>query len=235
VLLTLCVLFLAGVGTAAASGLGKPESPPGQGACEHGNSGKPCRDDPQPEHGRECEHHGNLGGVNEDHCGGAAAPEPPPTTVAPPPPPTTTTTTVVTTPSAPVNPQAPVTPAQTSPPSTTPKQEPKHEEPKEERAPSSTPPKATSAKTDDAPKQPAKQATPEPKQDVKAAVAPAAEKKEAVDGCAPPRVLAVAPETAGQLPFTGLPLWVYVLGGLTALVAGLGLRRLARARRVSAQ
>jgi hypothetical protein len=223
-MLTLCILFVAGVGTAAASGNGKPGSPPGQGECEHGNSGKPCRDDPQPEHGRDCEHHGNQGGVNEDHCGGAPAPEPPTTTVTTPPTTTTTTTTVVTTPSAP---PTPTTPAQTSPPSTTPKQE-----PKEERTPTSTPPKAT---TEDAPKQPVKQATAEPKQDAKVAVAPAAEKTEAVPACIPPRALAAAPKTAGQLPFTGLPLRVYILAGLGALVVGVGLRRLARPRPVSAQ
>jgi hypothetical protein len=231
IMLTLCIPFVAGVGTAAASGNGKPGSPPGQGECEHGNSGKPCRDDPQPEHGRDCEHHGNQGGVNEDHCGGVPAPEPPTTTVIPPPT-TTTTTTVVTTTSAP---PTPVTPLHTSPSSTTPKQEPKPEEPKEERAPTSTPPKATTAKTADAPKQPGTQATAEPKQDAKAAVAPAAEKSEAVPACLPPCALAAAPKTAGQLPFTGLPLWVYVLAGLGALVAGIGVRRLARARRLSAQ
>jgi hypothetical protein len=227
-MLTLCALSAAGVSTAAASGNGKPGSPPGQGECAHGNSGKPCRDDPQPEHGRDCEHHGNQGGVNEDHCGPAPAP---PTTVTPPPT-TTTTTTVVTTTSTP---PVPTTPVHTPPPSKTPKQEPKQEEPKEERAPTSTPPKVTTAKTEDAPKQPAKQATAEPKQDAKAAVAPAAQKSEAVPACAPPRALAAAPKTAGQLPFTGLPLWVYALAGLGALVVGAGLRRLARARRVSAQ
>lgn len=234
-MLTLCILFVAGVGTAAASGNGKPVSPPGQGECEHGNSGKPCRDDPQPELGRDCEHHGNQGGVNEDHCGGAPAPEPPTAAVTTPPTTTTTTTTtVVTTSSAPPVPTTPTTPAQTSPPSTIPKQEPNQEEPKEERAPTSTPPKAT-GKTEDAPKQPAKQATAESKQDEESAVAPAADKSEAVPACLPPRALAAAPKTASQLPFTGLPLWVYVLAGLGALVVGIGLRRLARARQLSAQ
>jgi hypothetical protein len=231
VLLTLCVLFAAGVGTAAASGNGngnangngKPGSPPGQGECEHGNSGKPCRDDPQPEHGKDCEAHGNQGGVNEDHCGGVTAPEPPPltTTVTTM---TTTTTTTTTTTSAPSSPPPPTTTAQTSPPSEPKRDE--HEEPDEERAPSTTPPKATTPKTNDAPKQ-AKQETAEPKQGVKAAATPGTEKSEA--GCAPPRVLAVAPKTAeGRLPFTGLPLWVFVLGGLAALLAGGGVRRLAR-------
>lgn len=35
--------------------------------CDHGATGKPCRPDPS-EHGKDCEVHGNHGGVNEDHC-----------------------------------------------------------------------------------------------------------------------------------------------------------------------
>ena len=235
-MLTLGVIFVAGVGTAAA-GNGKPETPPGQGECEHGNSGKPCRDDPQPEHGRDCEQHGNQGGVNEDHCGATTAPEPPATTVTPPPA-TTTTTNTVTTPSAPVSQPAPVTPV---PAPTPPKHEPpKQDEPNEERASTATPPRDTPGTVEDAPKQSTAKAAAEPKQaepklEAEAVVPPAEVKSEAVEGCAPPRVLAAAPKTAGTLPFTGLPLWAYALGGLGALVAGLGLRRLARARQLRAQ
>lgn len=36
--------------------------------CTHGASGKPCRPDPQPSKGKDCQSHGNWGGVNEDHC-----------------------------------------------------------------------------------------------------------------------------------------------------------------------
>ena len=228
VLLTLFVVFAAGVGTAAASGNGTPGSPPGRGECEHGNSGNPCRDDPQPERGKDCELHGNQGGVNEDHCGGVTAPEPPPptTTVSAPPPPTTTvtttttTTTTQTTTSAPSNPPPP--PTTTSPPAT-PGHDPEQEEPNEEPAPSSTPPKATTPKATGATK--VDQETVEPKQGVKAASSSGATESET--GCAPSCVLAVAPKTAeGSLPFTGLPLWVFVLGGLAALLAGLAVRRL---------
>ena len=61
-----------GLGTAAAfaASSDKPPLPPGQDECEHGNSQKPCKDDPQPDHGGDCEEHGNQGGVNEDHCKG---------------------------------------------------------------------------------------------------------------------------------------------------------------------
>ena len=55
----------------------KPPSPPGQGECEHGNSQKPCKDDPQPDRGKDCEEHGPKdGGVNEDHCKGDTTPPP---------------------------------------------------------------------------------------------------------------------------------------------------------------
>src|SRR5687767_7363819 len=59
-----------GLGGAAAfaASTDKPPSPPGQGECEHGNSQKPCKEDPQPDKGKDCEEHGNQGGVNEDHC-----------------------------------------------------------------------------------------------------------------------------------------------------------------------
>lgn len=59
-----------GLGGAAAfaASTDKPPSPPGQDECAHGNSQKPCKEDPQPDHGKDCEEHGNHGGVNEDHC-----------------------------------------------------------------------------------------------------------------------------------------------------------------------
>ena len=61
-----------GLGGAAAFGAtsDKPPSPPGQDECEHGNSQKPCKEDPQPDHGADCDLHGKQGGVNEDHCAG---------------------------------------------------------------------------------------------------------------------------------------------------------------------
>ena len=35
--------------------------------CDHGATGKECREDPS-DSGKDCEKHGNHGGVNEDHC-----------------------------------------------------------------------------------------------------------------------------------------------------------------------
>jgi len=62
----------------------------GQGPCQHGNSNKACRDDPQPTHGKDCEHHGGKGKSshanttgngqgNQDHCkSGTVTPTPSP-------------------------------------------------------------------------------------------------------------------------------------------------------------
>jgi hypothetical protein len=74
---TLAVLLAAGVcvSVAYAGATDKPPSPPGQTSnpgspgddCSHGNSNQPCKPDPQPGHGSECDDHGNASG-NEDHC-----------------------------------------------------------------------------------------------------------------------------------------------------------------------
>ena len=64
------VLGFTAASVAVAATQTPPGTPPGQGECAHGNSGKPCRDDPQPGNGKDCQEHGNKGGVNEDHCAG---------------------------------------------------------------------------------------------------------------------------------------------------------------------
>ncbi len=96
-----------GLGSAAAYAAtsDKPPAPPGQPECEHGNSQKPCKDDPQPNHGQDCEEHGNQGGQNEDHC----KTDTPPTETTP----TETTTTTEPTPAG-------TTPTTTTPTTTTP-------------------------------------------------------------------------------------------------------------------
>ena len=63
--------------------------------CSHGDSNKPCRPDPQPDHGRDCDH--PHFGINQDHCLGTPTPTPSPTvtptpTVVPTPTPTPTAT-----------------------------------------------------------------------------------------------------------------------------------------------
>lgn len=78
VLAAMIAVFGLGGAAAFAATSDKPPSPPGQDECEHGNSLKPCRDDPQPEKGKDCEEHGPFeGGVNEDHCLGETVPPPP--------------------------------------------------------------------------------------------------------------------------------------------------------------
>ena len=77
-LAAMIAVFGLGGAAAFAATSDKPPSPPGQDECEHGNSLKPCRDDPQPEKGKDCEEHGPFeGGVNEDHCLGETVPPPP--------------------------------------------------------------------------------------------------------------------------------------------------------------
>ena len=111
----LATLLLAGVvgvlgfalsGVAVAGVNDKPPSPPGQDECEHGNSAKPCKEDPQPDKGKECEVHGQMGGVNEDHCTGEE---------------TTPTETTPTTPTE-TTPTEITTPADSSPTATTPQE-----------------------------------------------------------------------------------------------------------------
>lgn len=125
----------------AAAGNGQPPSPPGQGECEHGNSGQPCKEDPQPDKGKDCEEHGNQGGVNEDHCKGEDTTTTD-TTV------TTDTTSTETTPSettpSETTPSV-TTPSQTTPSQTTPTEPSSNESSKPAPAILAKPPLATSA------------------------------------------------------------------------------------------
>jgi hypothetical protein len=76
------VLLVQGV-TAASPGIG-------QGPCQHGNSNKACRPDPQPSHGKDCLTHGKNGGGNQDHCILTLSPPKPSPTPTPKPKPKTT-------------------------------------------------------------------------------------------------------------------------------------------------
>jgi hypothetical protein len=112
------ILGFAVSGVAVAGTADKPPAPPGQGECNHGNADKECKADPQPEHGKDCEAHGNSGGVNEDHCRPQETTPTTPTETTPTTPTETTPTTpVVTTPTE-------TTPNVTTPQSTTPTQAP---------------------------------------------------------------------------------------------------------------
>jgi hypothetical protein len=79
-LLTVCGALFVGF-TTGAQAAPPGGTPPGQLPCSHGlgsvngNAG-PCKDDPQPARGKDCEAHGNNGGFNEDHCKGEESPPP---------------------------------------------------------------------------------------------------------------------------------------------------------------
>lgn len=97
--IALGAVFLAASPVLAAQGNPHQEE---QDGCDHGHTGKDCKPDPQPDHGKDCDVHGNHGGVNEDHCDDntttTTTTQPPTTTTTLPPtttttqPPTTTTT-----------------------------------------------------------------------------------------------------------------------------------------------
>jgi hypothetical protein len=68
-----------------------------QDGCDHGHTGKPCRPDPQPNHGKDCVKHGKHGGINEDHCASTTTTTQPEVTTTTQPEVTTTTQPEVTT------------------------------------------------------------------------------------------------------------------------------------------
>jgi hypothetical protein len=91
VLAAAVVATLVFVGVAGASAAPPVGGPPGQGECDHGNSQRSCRPDPQPSHGADCDPHGgHNGGVNEDHCSKATPPAQPTPKPTPTPRPTPT-------------------------------------------------------------------------------------------------------------------------------------------------
>ncbi len=187
--------FAVGIGTAFAVPLDKPPAPPGQSPCSHGNTGKPCKPDPQPDKGKDCEEHGQKGGVNEDHCAGET--KPPPTTEPPP----TTTNPPGTNPNPPSNPPSnpPAgNPPAATPPATTPS------------APGTTPPTVVPPVSKPPVAAPGPKGEPASKPQEQAPKSPAQ---------------AGVPENKGELPFTGLPLWSFVLLGLGMVGAGARLIR----------
>jgi hypothetical protein len=74
-ILAMIAAFGIGGAVAAAATTDKPPTNPGSPAddCSHGNSDQGCKDDPQPDKGKDCEDHGQARG-NEDHCGDVTEP-----------------------------------------------------------------------------------------------------------------------------------------------------------------
>jgi hypothetical protein len=206
-------LLVAGLGVSAAladpgNGNGPP-SPPGQGECQHGNSGQDCKPDPQPGHGKECDEHGNQGGVNEDHCLGTTDSTTTTETTT-----TDETTTSETTTNATTTNETTTTTTtnQTSTQETT-----TTPVPTTSGTPSGafTPPAAASSGPQATP------AAPVTKPELEQALAEQSAK--AATG-----PVSHGETRPGELPFTGFPTWIIALiGSLTAAI-GLGIRRLTR-------
>jgi hypothetical protein len=148
-LLTFMLALFVGVLGFAVSGVAVAGNgqPPGQGDCSHGSTGKDCKSDPS-DNGKDCEAHGNKGGVNEDHCQGDTTPtettptETTPTETTPTDTTPTETTPTETTPTTSSPPPA-TTPQETTPQETTPEQP--VSQPESPKSPPSivgTPPKA---------------------------------------------------------------------------------------------
>lgn len=106
--------FLVGMAPALATGDHHEE----RDGCDHGHTSKPCRPDPQPDHGKDCVKHGNHGGINEDHCADTTTTTEPQTTTTTAPPNVTTTTVTTGTDSKVIS--VPSTTSTTSPLSSTP-------------------------------------------------------------------------------------------------------------------
>lgn len=180
----------------------KPPAPPGQGECDKGNSTNQCTTDPST-NGKDCETHGNNGGINEGHCLTTSNET---TTTTPSTSSTTTTrettsttTTTETTPSTSSTSSTTTTPNQTTSVLTQTTQG-------TTSTPTATSPQTTSVP---APTEP----TPDP--------APPLKKKHS-------KVTITAVSLAasnGELPYTGLKLIIVVLVGVALVVSGLYLRR----------
>jgi hypothetical protein len=65
-LLASAALVLVALAPAGAAWAGNPHHEETDG-CDHGATSVPCRPDPSP-NGKDCDPHGQHGGVNEDHC-----------------------------------------------------------------------------------------------------------------------------------------------------------------------
>lgn len=194
----------------------KPPAPPGQGECDKGNSTNQCTTDPST-NGKDCEPHGNNGGVNEDHCLTTTAGT---TTTTPSTSTTTTTTTTSTTTTnetttrettSTTTPQTTSTPTGTSTPNTT----------------TSSEAGTTTTKTNGITTPIGPTVLPKPKCDdgsnppcpTPDAAPPLKQIQRTTEGTKG------VSTTKGELPYTGVPLIFVVLLSLGMMTTGLYLRR----------
>jgi hypothetical protein len=198
-----------GVVAGFAASSAPPTPPPGQGECSHGKTGKDCKPDPQPEHGKDCDTHGNpgVGGVNEDHCLGTSP----------------TTSTEVTTTNE-------TTTDQTTTNETTTNETTTDQTTNETTSSATTTNKRTTAATT-TPADPLI-TTGESSNEGSSESAPAVTKPQLEGALAKQAAKVgtgrVSPErnASGQLPFTGSSVWILALLGSAMLAAGAGIRRL---------
>jgi cobalamin biosynthesis Mg chelatase CobN len=200
-----------------------PPAPPGQGDCSHGNTGKACRPDPQPEHGKDCESHGNdgIGGVNEDHCLGTSPTTSTDVTT------TSQTTTNETTSSDVTTTSQTSTNETTSSDVTTTSQTTTNETTSSATTTNKTTTPATTTISISGTVTTAESTNDGPSAAAPAVTTPQLE-AELAKQAAKVGAGRVSPErdASGQLPFTGSSVWILALLGSALLAAGLGVRRL---------
>lgn len=230
-------LLIAGIGVSAAlasNGNGPPSSPPGQGECAHGNSDQECKPDPQPDKGKDCEAHGQQGGVNEDHCLGTnetttthETTTTPTTTHET----TTTTPTHETTTTTPTHETTTTTPTHTTPPAPGCGTAGKDGHPgNDDCATTTTTHTTTTTSTTPATTSTTAGTTTTSTPGTTTTSTPtggtegvSVGRAQGVKG----KAAAVAGANAGQLPFTGFPAWLLAVLGAGLLLSGLGIRRFA--------
>ena len=198
------------------NGNGPPATVPGSpgGVCSQGASDKPCRPDPQPSHGQDCEDHGAAKG-NENHCAGATTPQTQSTTQQ------TQSTQQQTQQSTQQTQQsaAPVTTAPTTTATIT-----------AATTTATTPVRRGPLGVPAKPAAPARRAPFRPP--VKRAPFRPPTVKLTPPTAAPPTARAVPKvSTPKTLPFTGLSLGWYAIGGMLAVMLGMALRRAFKQRK----
>jgi hypothetical protein len=213
ILLAVAAAALSIGGFAAVGVAAPPPANPGSPGdnCSHGNSNQPCKPDPQPTHGKDCDDHGNARG-NEDHCGPGETETTPTETT-----PTETTPTETT----PTTTEETVTTSTTSTPSETESQTTTESGSGTTPSPQpSAPAPGSSSATSGGSSGPGVLPT-------RKSLEKALEKQSSgVDTSS----AATHPAATSELPNTGLPLGAWVALGLSLVGSGVGLRRKAGAR-----